>query len=307
MGLPRALHYFYHGKAWEAFLRSLGAEVTVSGPTDAAVMEKGFKLCMRDLCLPVKAFIGQIALLAGRCDRIFVPRLVSRDPSRYYCPKFLALPDLAAVFVPPESVISVEINAKKGPGFSAASYAALARALGADSRRAAEAADAMGEAERDMAREKAAALAGFAAASGPRIAVLGHPYMARDSHLSSGVVRWFADRGSSVAMYDDLPIGEFDKVESRLFRDIYWESAWEIYRAAAVFCRPGSADGVVILSAFGCGPDSFTADLVAMKCRDARMPMVRLVMDEHSSMLGVETRLEAFMDMIAMRAGRAPA
>ncbi len=305
VGIPRTLHYFYLGRRWEALLRGLGCEVVVSPPTDRVVFEKGASLSLRDICLPVKAFFGHVDWLDRRCDRIFVPRLVSVHPSRYYCPKFLALPDLAAAVAPPEKVLSVEINAKKAGGSAERAYAALGRMLGAggDAIRAAIAAAAAagsGGGAGESAR------GGAAAGSGSfRIAVLGHPYLTMDGFLSSGIAKWFSDRGARVILYDEIPADAASRAGNGLFREIYWESAFEIHRAGAAIVDSGLADGIAVLSAFGCGPDSFVSDLTARMAREAGLPVLSLMLDEHSSIVGVETRLEAFMDMIAMRLRRA--
>jgi predicted nucleotide-binding protein (sugar kinase/HSP70/actin superfamily) len=59
---------------------------------------------------------------------------------------------------------------------------------------------------------------------------------------------------------------------------------------------------MILLSAFGCGPDSFTSDIVGRRARKiGSKPFVRLVFDEHTAREGVVTRLEAFLDMVAFR------
>jgi predicted nucleotide-binding protein (sugar kinase/HSP70/actin superfamily) len=53
---------------------------------------------------------------------------------------------------------------------------------------------------------------------------------------------------------------------------------------------------------FGCGVDSFVCDLAERKVRRSRdMPFIILTIDEHSGEAGLDTRLEAFVDMIRWR------
>ena len=54
--------------------------------------------------------------------------------------------------------------------------------------------------------------------------------------------------------------------------------------------------------AFGCGIDSFVCDLIERKIRkDSKIPFIVLNIDEHSGEAGMNTRLEAFIDMIRWR------
>jgi predicted nucleotide-binding protein (sugar kinase/HSP70/actin superfamily) len=61
-------------------------------------------------------------------------------------------------------------------------------------------------------------------------------------------------------------------------------------------------DGVIYIMAFGCGIDSFICDLVERKIRrSSRLPFTILTIDEHTGEAGIDTRLEAFIDMIRWR------
>ncbi|MCX8130364.1 MAG: hypothetical protein N3I35_09725, partial [Clostridia bacterium] len=68
--------------------------------------------------------------------------------------------------------------------------------------------------------------------------------------------------------------------------------------------RQDDIHGIIYLMTFGCGVDSFISDLVERKVRRARdIPFVVLTIDEHSGEAGMDTRLEAFIDMIRWRIG----
>ena len=55
-------------------------------------------------------------------------------------------------------------------------------------------------------------------------------------------------------------------------------------------------DGIIIISAFPCGPDSIVNDLIIRNTKD--IPIINLIIDEVSSNTGILTRLESFMDII---------
>ena len=61
-------------------------------------------------------------------------------------------------------------------------------------------------------------------------------------------------------------------------------------------------DGYIYLTAFGCGPDSFIVQLTKKYIRDmSAKPFMEISLDEHTSAAGLDTRLEAFADMLGDR------
>ena len=64
----------------------------------------------------------------------------------------------------------------------------------------------------------------------------------------------------------------------------------------ALLCLHQDIDGVVLISAFPCGPDSMTNDAVA-RCIKGK-PMLSLTVDAQSGTAGLETRIESFIDIL---------
>ena len=58
------------------------------------------EICVDEACLPVKAFFGHVAYLAGKADALFVPRFVSIEHGAFICPKLMGLPDMIRARVP---------------------------------------------------------------------------------------------------------------------------------------------------------------------------------------------------------------
>ena len=60
-------------------------------------------------------------------------------------------------------------------------------------------------------------------------------------------------------------------------------------------------DGIIFLVTFPCGPDSLVTELATLRIKG--VPMVTLIIDEHSGETGLRTRLESFVDILHMRRG----
>ena len=67
---------------------------------------------------------------------------------------------------------------------------------------------------------------------------------------------------------------------------------------AAEYWR-GRADGYVFIVTFPCGPDSLVTELAIRRLHD--VPAITLVLDEHTGEGGLRTRLESFVDILAMQ------
>jgi predicted nucleotide-binding protein (sugar kinase/HSP70/actin superfamily) len=55
-------------------------------------------------------------------------------------------------------------------------------------------------------------------------------------------------------------------------------------------------DGIIYVACFACGPDSFIGEIIERKIENK--PYMLLVIDEHTGEGGLNTRLEAFCDML---------
>ena len=60
--------------------------------------------------------------------------------------------------------------------------------------------------------------------------------------------------------------------------------------------------GIILLSAFPCGPDAMVNELITRRVKG--VPILNLVLDSQSGIAGVETRLESFIDIIRFKEGK---
>ncbi|MGB9808775.1 MAG: 2-hydroxyacyl-CoA dehydratase, partial [Caldanaerobacter sp.] len=82
-------------------------------------------------------------------------------------------------------------------------------------------------------------------------------------------------------------------------KDIFWSYERDILGAGLYFLKKGGVDGVIMISAFGCGPNSMSAELLErFYKREKTLPFMLITIDEHTGEAGVMTRLEAFLDLL---------
>ncbi len=122
------------------------------------------------------------------------------------------------------------------------------------------------------------------------VVLFGRPYnsMVEEAHM--GIPHKIASRGIPVIPFDFLPI---ENEQSR--KHMYWGMGRMIIQGARFTARHPQLFGTYITN-FSCGPDSFLLGYF----RDimGRKPSLTLELDSHTADAGIETRIEAFLDIV---------
>jgi len=123
------------------------------------------------------------------------------------------------------------------------------------------------------------------------VVIFSRPYngFAKEAHM--GIPGKLASRGVSVVPLDFLPIDrEKDK------RHMYWGMGQLILQAARFVKRHPQLFGTFITN-FSCGPDSFIIGY--FRSIMGRKPSLTLELDSHTADAGLDTRIEAFLDIVS--------
>jgi predicted nucleotide-binding protein (sugar kinase/HSP70/actin superfamily) len=67
---------------------------------------------------------------------------------------------------------------------------------------------------------------------------------------------------------------------------------------AGHYLKDNKIDGIIVLNAFGCGPDSLMVERIIRKAKQFNKPIINLTIDEQTGEAGFVTRIEAFVDML---------
>ena len=79
---------------------------------------------------------------------------------------------------------------------------------------------------------------------------------------------------------------------------LYWANQYEMTGCAGHYLQDDKIDGIITLTAFGCGPDSLMLEDIKRKSKNFNKPLLNLTIDEHTGEAGFITRIEAFCDML---------
>ncbi len=296
IGIPRALYFFHHFPFWKSFLQGLGFQVVFSPPTNKVILELGLSACVDGICLPIKAYVGHArALMEQGVERLFVPQIISVSKAEYTCPNLMGLPDLLVQSLPENAVLlSPVLDARKGPRALKACYWRFAAKYAPRAKIKAS----WQKAEQDQLNFDLKCRRRDNHHSEPKLVLLllGPRYLTDDPFLNGNLVQQLQRLGARVFTAADAVSGvQRGKIE-HLSKPLFWTEARQSLEAVEYFLN--KIDGVVSVAPFGCGAQALLSVLVEERVKQNQLPKLELHQDEHTSELGVLTRLEAFCDLL---------
>ena len=124
--------------------------------------------------------------------------------------------------------------------------------------------------------------------------------MVEDPYIGRAVTGYLKKSGVIPIRADVVDRDEALKWSQDISLTCKWEMSREI--VGSIVMHSDKVDGIILLSAFPCGPDSMVNELIARRVK--RVPMLNLVLDSQSGTAGIETRLESFIDIIRFKGGQ---
>ncbi len=321
IGIPRALAYYAYFPFWKEFFQELGLEVIVSQATTKQILDNGVKESVTDACVPIKLFHGHVYDLKDKVDYIFVPRIVSvnKEKTVTFCPKFLGLPNMiksSMTGLPP--LLDTRIDLKKGKGelfkvcyrlgrkFHATLFTIIKAYLRGRKAQAryqrllnkqytpVEALNLMEGKETPSFDSKQELI----------FAVLGFPYTVYDKFVNVDIINKLRKLGIKVLTAEMVPPKILLQQAKKVPKNLFWNFGNQVVRAALYYLDNFKVDGIIHVTAFGCGPDAMVDKMIELEAKQrGKVPFMSVTIDEHTGEAGLMTRLEAFVDMLVLRRG----
>ncbi len=316
IGIPRALLYYYYYPFWKTLFEECGCEVIISDETNKKIISDGCHVTETEMCVPVKIFNGHVAqLLSTDADYIFVPQMhmVSKE---YYCPKFLGIIEVVKYSFADKNdrFLFLNYDTKTEDLDKLSIHLPLTDKLGVTKRTLKKA---LAKAQKKQEEFRHLNRQGYTVCevydilfNGAdikphtdgklNIALLGYVNNVYDSYVSMNTIERMREMGVNVITFDMLP-DKATRLDKRIIKNPFWTFARRIYNASKYLIARGDIDGIIHITAFGCGPDSIIGRLMEGDCDDANIPFLTLRVDEHTGDNHTQTRLEAYIDMLKMR------
>jgi predicted nucleotide-binding protein (sugar kinase/HSP70/actin superfamily) len=322
VGIPKSLMYYKLFPLWRTFLQELGMEVVTSDSEVHQIVRKGVPF-YEDSCFPLKLLIPHSQSLVGQVDALFLPRLISLDGHYILCPKFRGAPDVLKLALKDtleiwDGVIDLRQGRKGLHNF----FIDMAKRTGIDPkkiRRAYQGGEGyyqtfnkeLTDRINTLGTEEIFELDSPIHPTAEQdyrftVAFIGRPYNLFDPFINKDLLTLAKGWGTRIVTSHIIPFHEREQRVSPLSKEIYWETAREIVGSILYFAEQGNADGIVFVTSFKCGIDALMQEFLKRtvgRNRKGNVPFMTLTFDEHTTVEGVKTRLEAFLDLIAQRKG----
>ncbi|MGI6144982.1 MAG: 2-hydroxyglutaryl-CoA dehydratase [Clostridia bacterium] len=321
IGFPRTLFYFLYYPFWHTFFTELGCQVITSQPTNQYNLNLGIAETVNDACLPIKLYHGHVAELKDKVDVIFMPRMVKvrKMETEVFCPKFLGLPDMVRNSIAGlPRIIDEKIDLSKGryPLWNACrNIAKQLNQSGFVVRRSYQKALKCQEKFNKYltfgvgVQEAIDAVITGQDCPEPQkfetdinLAILGYPYLIYDSFVNVGMFERLGKFGVKPWTVEMVPPNRLEAQAKYLPKSLFWHFSNRTIRATFYYLHEQRVDGIIHVTAFGCGPDAMVDKLMELEAKHTgRMPFLTLSLDEQTGAAGIYTRIEAFVDMLRYR------
>ncbi len=317
IGIPQAMSYYNYFPYWYGFFTNLGIEIILSNPTTKKTISDGASLVVTETCLPIKVYVGHVLnLIEKGVKNIFVPSIQSIAPKIYNCSKIRGLPDLIRNVVAKDFNLieaTYDMSEKNKTWFDF--LVEIAHQFDIKDLNKIEAAQNAGSivqnnfnvmVQNGLDFDEALKYAKNGQVIIPpkkeektiSVALIGHGYNIYDKRVCMDVSNKLEKMDVRVYNSYQLTKEQLNGGMNCLNANLYWANQYEMTGCAGHYFQDEKIDGIITITAFGCGPDSLMIEDIKRKAKNFAKPLLNLTIDEHTGEAGFITRLEAFCDML---------
>ncbi|MBU3144725.1 acyl-CoA dehydratase activase-related protein [Clostridium sp. CF012] len=290
VGVPKGLLYCKYHPFIEKFLTELDVEVITSKDTNKEILNQGVKYCVDEACLPIKIFHGHIIDIKDKCDLLIIPRIMRVRAREFICPKFCGLPEMILYSIPNMPKLMTEPIYATNEKELYTWCKKLGKMITKDTSKIKSAFNSALKEQRNFKfgiKDEDFKIT---------IALVGHPYNLYDTFINMNIVKKLNKMGVGVVTEEYVEEKQIKLEVNTLFKRPFWTFATNSYGFTTAIAKDSEISGAIYISSFACGIDSVVLELIKEKIED--FPLLILKVDEHTGEGGLDTRIEAFIDMI---------
>lgn len=307
IGIPRVLFLNKMFPMFNEIFKRLGYNVLLSDATNEDIIGLSQEYSFEETCFPVKLINGHVAWLLNRkVDYIFLPHLYTMKHAGsdvredYACVYMQTSPKIIeSVFNLEEKnikMISPVLSFNFGKQYMIKTLLGIGKELGKNKFETAAAV--MAGMKKFMAYEKNLESVGTEVLKNigedeKVFVMISRVYNIVDPALNMGIENELKNRGYKVLHLTHLEASEMNIGEE--YSNMYWPFGQHIITGTKIIRRHKNLYPIYITN-HGCGPDTILTHY--FKKEMGSKPYLHIEVDEHSSKVGVITRVEAFINSI---------
>lgn len=295
IGIPRGLMAYRDGVLWKNFFEQLGYSCVFSSKSDRKMLEEGTAKAIDEACLPFKMYLGHVAELLGKCDALFVPRMGGYKTTEKMCTRYEALPDLIRNIFRDEGIRVLTVSYDWYTKTTEEKvYIELGGNLGKTKKESKKAYTYAKKQQENWLKTRNKKQTQLLDSKKIKVLLAGHPYVLHDAYMGGELATLLNKMGTDVLYTDYVDHSDALKKSYDFSKVMPWLINREM--TGGIMMLRKKVDGIILVSAYPCGPDSLVNDMLIRKIRS--IPVLNLTLDAQSGTAGVETRLESFIDII---------
>lgn len=295
IGIPRAFLYYRHYILWKNFFERLNCHIVLSPESSKEILDIGTKYSIDESCLSSKIYLGHTASLVEKCDYILIPRIENYGKNEKVCVKFNALYDIVKNLFPDQKLLTYNIEKTKlkteflgfikmGLKINKNIFKVIISYFIAKRKKKIQENINYITQERKLNNNKI------------KVLIVAHPYNLYDKYISNNIIKYLEKNNIQMIYSDKLNKKTAKDYSKELSNTLYWTYSKEIIGAVNYYKE--IYDGIIFLTTFPCGVDSLVNELILRK---TTKPTINIIIDSSNSEIGLETRLESFIDILKER------
>ncbi|MDF2633324.1 MAG: CoA-substrate-specific enzyme activase [Pelosinus sp.] len=307
IGIPRVLFLHKLFPMFHEVFKTLGFNVLLSKATDEEIVALSQEYSLDETCYPIKLINGHVASLLNQgVDYIFLPSLytmkhdVSKTREDYACVYMQTASQIVSHVMDLEKkgvkLLSPALSFKFGKAYMLKTLLDMGKELGKNKVQMGFAVmkgmTRLHEYSRDveiLSRELVESLQDEEKA----FIIMTRTYNVADPILNMKIPQKLREMGYKVLTLANIPAFDYDVSEDH--PNMYWPFGQHIL-AGAKIVRDMSNLYPIYITNHGCGPDTVLSHYFNAEMQGK--PYLHIEVDEHSSSVGVITRLEAFVSSL---------
>ena len=128
--------------------------------------------------------------------------------------------------------------------------------------------------------------------SNKKVLIISHAYNIHDEYLGSPLLKILNDNNIDVLYSNYFDSNKTNELALKISPNLYWKYSRD--SIGSIELVP-NIDGIIFFSTFPCGLDSLVNELVLRK---VHKPCLNIIIDDSTSVAGLETRIESFVDLL---------
>jgi len=313
LGIPRGFFYYEYIKFIRMLFHDTDVELLTGDENDENTLKLGNSLTVDEACFPIKLLVGQTERLCAKSDRVLIPRVMKDHNGRWLCPKLLGFPEFVGGVTAQEKLLIMEPLYFNDERKLKKALWNLCRELNIERSKfqrnfinAYKYQQSIASGQQNLHIEASWEFVPRQPKKGEiilpnigKVLVIGHLYNVYDKFANGNIMEKLDELG--IESLTERQVSQIEKENAVAAIDLVKRPFWEalIRCLGTALCLRQEVEGIVYLSSFSCGPDAVILELV--KTYVPELPILVLKLDEHRGEAGIETRLEAFADLLEKR------